>query len=172
MVETPNPPSARRPAGRGLKIALALSLVVNVMIVGVIAGAVWGKIGGPSGDENGPMSLRNLGLGPMVFVLERDDRAALRARMAEDADRFRPELRGLGRSVHAFSDALRTEPFDRAAAAAALQQQRGHVQGLQTEGHRVLLDQLDVMTPEARTDLADRLQRRLSRSRPDRDGRP
>ncbi|WJY20217.1 periplasmic heavy metal sensor [Fontisubflavum oceani] len=120
MVETPNPPSARRPAGRGLKIALVLSLVANVMIVGVIAGAVWGKIGGPSGDENGPMSLRNLGLGPMVFVLERDDRAALRARMAEDADRFRPELRGLGRSVHAFSDALRTEPFDRAAAAAAL----------------------------------------------------
>ncbi|WP_158598929.1 periplasmic heavy metal sensor [Rhodophyticola porphyridii] len=172
MVETPPiPPTAPGPpappprgAGRGVKIALGLSLALNLLIAGIVMGAVWGRLGGPPGSGEAPLALRTLGLGPLIYVLERDDRAALRARMEEGQDRFRPELRGLGHSVHRFGEALRSEPFDRAAAAAALEQQRRNVQGLQTEGHRLLLDQLEAMTPEARADLADRLQRRLSRS--------
>ncbi|WP_168193242.1 periplasmic heavy metal sensor [Rhodophyticola sp. CCM32] len=148
-----------------MKIALALSLAANLLIIGVISGAALGRIGSGPVDADGPMGLRAIGLGPLAFVLDREDRAALRARLTADRSRLQPDLRGLGRSMQQVSTALRADPFDRAAMSDLLRQQRGHVQGLQTEGHRVLLDQLQDMTPEARAALADRLQRRMRQNR-------
>ena len=167
---TPNPtpsPAPRR-KGRGLKIALGLSLTFNMLVVGIVAGAVWGKIGRPPTEADGPLALRTLGLGPVIFAMEREDRAALRDRIEADRHRLHPAIRGLGGSLQQAIDAIRAEPFDRGAVSAALAGSRQQIEALQSGGHELLLDQLEVMSPEARAALADRMERRLRHGSRDR----
>lgn len=151
---------------RGLKIALALSLAVNLAIVGLVVGAMIGF--GPMGDRDDPR-LRALGLGPFAMALSREDRAGFTARM--DRATLRAERRTLGEGLVSLRQALRAEPFDRAAAAAALARMRDATVTLQEVSHDALLDQIAQMPPAARADMADRLGRALRRMGGHRDPR-
>jgi uncharacterized membrane protein len=146
-----------RPAGRGLKIALALSLAVNLAIVGLVIGAMIG--GGPRGGDD--PRLRAMGLGPFGAALSRADRADLAARM--DRGALRDERRALGEGLGAFRSALTAEPFDRARAEAGLVRARAATETLQGIGHDALLDQIAAMSPAERRALAQRLDRALRR---------
>lgn len=143
--------------GRGLKIALGLSLAVNLAILGLVIGAVMGA--GPRGGDEA--RLRALGLGPFGSALAREDRAGFAARL--DRDAMRSHRRALGDSLGAFRAALVTEPFDRAAAEAALARARGATAALQDAGHAALLDQIAQMDAPERAALARRLDRSLRR---------
>ena len=154
--------------GRGVKIALGLSLAVNLLVLGLVGGAVLGndrvRMAGPEAA-----SLRSLG--PIVGVLDEDTRRRLAIHVARSDTGMRRDLRGLVSATRAFQDALRAEPFDRAAVTSALQSQRDFVLSAQENGHMLLLDELEAMSSEERLALADRLQDRLRRIRPrDRDG--
>jgi hypothetical protein len=143
---------------RGLKIALALSLAVNLAIVGLVLGAMIGF--GPMGDRDDPR-LRALGLGPFAMALSREERAGVGARI--DRATMRAERRALGEGLVSLRQALRAEPFDRAAAAAALARMRDATVTLQTVSHDALLDQIAQMPAADRAALADRFARALRR---------
>lgn len=148
-------------AGRGLKIALAISLALNLAVVGLVSGAVLGGDG--NRERDGSPELRTLGLGPFVRALSREDRDALRGRIEAQGAPLREERRGIGRSLRVVQEALLAEPFDRARAEAAFEQSRGLVISLQETGHTALLDQIEAMDAEARADFAEGLERTMRR---------
>lgn len=158
-----DPTQTPRPkAGRGVKIALGLSLAVNLLILGAVGGAMLG------GRPDGPIrdrfdAVRSLGLGPMGLALDREDRDEITARVGRDREAMRAERQALLAVTLQFVEAVEADPFDRTAAAAALEAQRGHVLGLQERGHGALLDQLEAMPLSAREGFAERLRRALSR---------
>lgn len=166
MSEQSKPGGEAGRAGRGLKIALALSLAVNLAVVGLVAGAVIGF--GPIGDRDDPR-LRALGLGPFATALSREDRAGFSARV--DRAALGDERRALGEGLAALRQALRSEPFDRAATSAALARMRDATTGLQTVSHDALLDQIAQMPAAERADLAERFSRALRRMGGHRDAR-
>ncbi|WP_071673586.1 periplasmic heavy metal sensor [Nioella nitratireducens] len=160
MDETTETP--RKRPGRGLKIALGLSLALNLLVLGAVGGAVLN--GGPDGRLHDRMDLaRTLGLGPVGAALDGADRDALMDRARQDRDDLRARREGLLADTLAFAEAVRSDPFDRSAAAALLEDQRARVNGLQQWGHEALLDRLDRMPWEARAAFADRLTSALSR---------
>lgn len=149
-------------AGRGVKIALGLSLGLNLLILGTIGGAM--LTGSPDGTWRDRMDIvRSLGLGPLGLALERDDRDEIIARVSRDRETLRTERLALLQATLAFVDAVEADPFDRAAAAEALEVQRRHIVGLQERGHTALLDQLELMPLTAREGFAERLRRALNR---------
>lgn len=145
-----------RGSGRWLKVALAVSLALNLAVAGLIAGAVLGG-GGPRDD--GAPNLRTLGLGPFATALSREDRDELRGRIEGRGN----DRRAIGRSLRVVQEALLAEPFDREAAEAAFARSRGLVSSLQETGHVALLDQIETMTLDERTELAERLNRAMRR---------
>ncbi|MEM7723833.1 MAG: periplasmic heavy metal sensor [Pseudomonadota bacterium] len=155
-------PEAKKPrVGRGLKIALALSLSLNLLIIGLIGGAITAGGGLRGGDDGRGPGLRALGLGPFALSLDREDRADLRTRL-EGGDLGAPR-RAIGGAMRDLQAALRSDPFDRDAAGAALARSRGAAEALQSEGHTALLDMLETMPAADRAQLAQRLDRVLRR---------
>jgi hypothetical protein len=146
--------------GRGVKIALGLSLAVNLLIVGLVVGALFAV--GPGRSRDDDPRLRTLGLGPFAIALSRQDRAAVIDRI--DRDALSRERRALGASLLQLRDALLAEPFDKAAAEAALVRSRAASEAAQGHGHAALLDQIATMTLAERTELAERLGRALRRT--------
>lgn len=151
--------------GRSVKIALAISLAVNVAVVGVIGGAVLGS--GGSRDSGAP-ALRALGLAPFARALSRQDRAELRTRIEGTGVELRENRREIGRALRVVDEALRAEPFDRAAVEEAFARSRGMVVLLQETGHTALLDQIETMNAAERRELADQLGRVMRRTRGER----
>lgn len=158
MSETPQTPKT----GRGLRFALIASLAVNLLFVGALVGLV--IVGADRRSDGGVQGLRAVGLAPILPALSQGDREELVARLRDSRDQLSDRGRPLGRAVRGFADALRSEPFDRVAAEAALAAQRDHGANLQEHGHGLLLDQIETMTPEARAELADRIERALRRA--------
>ena len=115
MSETPEMPPQPPRAGRGIRIALAVSLALNVAVAGLVGGALLGR-GGPED----PPALRMLGLGPFALALPADGRDQLRGRLEEMTPDLRAERTRIGMSLRHVQGALLAEPFDRDAAARAL----------------------------------------------------
>jgi hypothetical protein len=152
-------PAKAGPAGRGVKIALALSLAVNLLILGLVGGAMLAVGPRPGGDDDA--RLRTLGLGPFAIALSREDRTEVTARI--DRDALRAERRALGESFGQLRAALLADPFDRAAAEAALARSRIAAGAVQGHGHRALLDQIETMSVAERAALSENLGRALRR---------
>lgn len=148
-----------RRGGRGLKIALGLSLGLNLLIVGLVAGALLSI--GPGRGQDGDPRLRSLGLGPFAIALPRGDRQAVTDRI--DRDALRADRREMGQALAELRAALLSEPFDRAAAEAALARSRDAAHAAQGQGHRALLDHIETLTPAERAELVERLGRALRR---------
>lgn len=159
-----HPTTQPKPHTRGwVKILLALSLALNLAILGLVGGAVLGN-GANSRDHGDSPALRTLGLGPFTLALPREDRAELRARIAENSGPLRDDRQAIGDALRQVQAALRVDPFDRSAAEVALAQSRDRLLSLQRAGHMALLDQIDAMSAADRADLAasmDRVMRRF-----------
>lgn len=151
---------AGRGAGRGVKIALAVSLALNLLVVGLVSGALLGR---PGGGPDVPPALRTLGLGPFAVALGRDGRDGVRDRLAPQQEGLARERREIGGSLLALRRALLAEPFDRAAAEAALARSRRAGEALQARGHGAFLDTVAAMSQAERADLAARLDRAMRR---------
>jgi Spy/CpxP family protein refolding chaperone len=151
---------APRRGARGLKIALGLSLGLNLLIVGLVVGAVTSiGSGRPMGDDD--PRLRSLGLGPFAIALPRDERQAVTDRI--DRAALRADRREMGQAMADLRAALLAEPFDRAAAEAALNRSRDAASAAQGQGHRALLDHLETLDAAERAALVERLGRALRR---------
>jgi uncharacterized membrane protein len=164
MSDKPERPSRRWSAGR---IALALSLAANLMVVGIVAGAFLngggpGRSGDPD-DRRGP--LREIGNAPFVRALERDDRRALSRALRDQGSALRENRAELRRRFQALLAAIRSEPFDAQAVQTLLDDQRDAATIHQRTGERLILEQVQNMTPTQRAAYADRLDAALKRGR-------
>ncbi|MEJ6394353.1 periplasmic heavy metal sensor [Gymnodinialimonas sp. 2305UL16-5] len=149
------------PRRRGLKIALAVSLALNLAIVGLAAGFAL-NYGGPK--EGGPPRLAAMGLGPFALALSREDREALRDRVASDGGEIlHAERREIGHALRDVEQALLANPFERDAVEAALARSRRAAEAMQASGHGALLDYVEEMSPAERAELAENLRRMLRR---------
>ena len=155
-VQSPEPP---RRSPRWVKILLALSLSLNLLVLGVVVGAVIGfdrKFGGPEGAD-----LRPLGLGPFALAMDREARDGVRDRI--DRRGMRADALVLRAALADMQTALRSDPFDRALAEAALSDARAATGRMQLRGHEALLDQFEGMSLEDRVAAADRVARSMRR---------
>lgn len=156
--DTPQAAPVVRKTPVWVKVLLGVSLSLNLLIIGLIGGAAVGI--NRNNDGEGP-GLRPLGLGPFSRAIEREDRQALRDRL--DVETFRAERANIGQSLRQLQQALRANPFDRAMAEEALSGARTSTGRMQEAGHTALLDQFETMSLEARSDVADRVERALRR---------
>lgn len=152
-------------SNRGLKIALAVSVALNLGVAGLVGGIAWH--GGPG--ARGDMMVRDFGFGPFNDALLPDDRQALRQSVMARSGDIREARRQMQADGATILAALRSDPFDPAALAAALDTQAGHLGARLKFGSDVIRDYILGLTPEARTAFADRLEQRMRPRRDDGD---
>jgi uncharacterized membrane protein len=120
--------------------ALVASLGLNLVFVGLVAGALW----------KGPPPPPAPGIGQYARALPDPFRHDLGRAMRDS----RPDWSGMrearrGRRA-AFAAALTAEPFDPAAVAAMLDEDRRLTGELAARGSRLLVEQIERMSPEER----------------------
>ena len=162
---TPAPEPAPRPgASLWTRAILIASLVLNLVLLGAIAGA---------GLSHRAVPERRMaaegGLGLLYDALPPADQRALRRSVLAEL-RDRGPMRGeMVADTRALLAALRSDPFDRAAAAAALDRQRSRAAGFLETGTERMLDHVAALSADARRAYADRLEdtirRRIERLR-------
>ena len=145
-------------AGRKTRIVLVASLTLNLLILGVIAGSA---IGHHRRAGHGEAS--DVGFAPFTGALDREDRAALRgafmAAMPDARDRRQAARQDFAR----LADALRAEPWDRAAVSTLLARHGQRTAERLDLGHRLLIERIEAMSPAARAAFADRIEAGLQR---------
>jgi uncharacterized membrane protein len=142
---------APRP-GRGLKLALAVSVALNLLVAGVVAGAF--LRGGP---------LHDLGFGPFAAALTEADHAALKREFRARMPDLREMRRGQRVAMAGVLAALRAEPFDPAALAAAMEAAAARMGDRLRIGQDLLVGHLAAMSPADRAAFADRMQAATAR---------
>jgi uncharacterized membrane protein len=156
-----------RPA-RILGVLLAVSLALNVFILGFIAARAWQRPGlGPDGRGPRPPPAT---LFHADRVLGEASPGKLKWLTQEQRQQLVPHWRALRAARRDAEQALRAEPFDRAAFERSLERVRGETVSTQSTLHGLLVGLADGMTPEQRTELA-RLNWRQERDRDGKRGR-
>lgn len=149
---------------RGIKIALAVSVAINLAVAGVVGGLALN--GGPGG--RGDRMVREVGFGPFDAALSPQDRMALRRTVVSRLGDFRAMRLKMQDDLIAVVAALRSDPYDPAAMSAAFDAQANRLSDRLKQGNLLIRDYLLALTPEARLDFADRLDRALKHG-PERD---
>lgn len=141
--------------GRWKTWALVISLALNLFVAAAVLGA------GLRHHRDG----RDVGFGPYTEALSREDRAALRDAFIAAAPDLGDRRRAMAEDMTRLAAALRTEPWDPAAAEAVLSRQGERAEERFALGRRLFLERLGQMTPEARAALADRIEHAMARGR-------
>ena len=142
---------ARSGAGRGFKIAFAISVALNLAVAGLVAGA-WIRDGGPGGFG------RDLSLGPFSEALSREDRRAIREEILANREAFAEGRRAAKAEFDTLLAALRADPFDPGAVDAALGAIVARNAGRLDKAKDLLEARIVDMAPEDRLAFADRLE--------------
>jgi uncharacterized membrane protein len=138
-----------RPA-RILGVLLAVSLAINVFILGFLAARAWQRpFAGAGGPGRAPATLFHADR-----VLGETSPGKLKWLTREQRHELVPRWRALRQSRREAEQALRAEPFDRAAFERALERVRGETINTQSTLHGLLVGLADGMTPEQRAELA------------------
>ena len=149
---------------RMLKICLVVSLAANLLVLGAVGGFFGSgrhkdvRLDSVStrheARSRGPMT----SLGPLVRAMERKDRRDLGRMIQKAQGRDRHMDRELRAQVTAaLADLLSSEPFERAAVLALLDDEATMIDERQVIARKALLDKLASMTPKAREQLAQAL---------------
>ena len=139
---------------RWAKWLLGVSLALNFIVIGLAAGAAIRFH--QHGHSHGGVAT----IGQIMWALPKDsrDRAKDLLRAARpDLKSLRAERRA---AKHAVADAIETDPFDPEAVAGAFAALRAKDQTAKTSTHDVMIDILQVLTPEERADVASSLRKK------------
>ncbi len=148
-----------KPRRRWVRPVLILSLALNVAFVGALAG--FALTGGGHGKEaRGPGGPDGM---PYFRALSDADRQEMRAALRRDFRENRGSRGQVTEDYRAALEALRAEPFDRAALMAVLERQGARARERFQGGQRVMVDFVAGMTPEERSAYADRLSGQIDR---------
>lgn len=145
------------------KVLLFVSLAVNLLIAGIVIGAVvrHGDVFRQEGPKALPM--RQFGYGPFGDALTRPERRALARSVRQHSDELKFDRTAFRKDMGKLLGALRAPQFDRAVAESILADQQQKLFERQVVGRKILLDQIEAMTPAERKAYADRLERLLRR---------
>lgn len=139
---------------RRLKIALVVSLALNVFVAGAVGGMLFTRAHAPM------KSMRRVGaLIHAADDLNPADQAAFRRMLREHVRAARPLLQDARLSRRDVLDRLSTEPFDRAAAGAALAKARDDEVKVRAAMEDAVLDFAGKLDPQARAKMAVELRR-------------
>jgi len=147
-------PKSRRHWG---KVFLFVSLAFNLLVVGLVAGALFGS---PRDRDRNP-ALRDLGFGPFVWSLPREDQKALREAMRGQEGSFRENRARIRAQFEGILTALRADPYDPAEVERLVAAQQDRISERQALGKRILLDRIADMTLTERVAYADELNKAL-----------
>jgi Spy/CpxP family protein refolding chaperone len=151
---------ATRPA-RWLKVALVLSLGLNLLVIAAVIGAA---LGAPRMHDRMRGEVpREFGRSPLVSALAAEDRRAVARELRRAAEPLRENRADLRGRFERLLEAIRAEPFDRAALEALLGAQREAGARRLKIAEAALLARLEAMSPEARAAYAARLDASLRR---------
>lgn len=160
--EAPRAPAPPPPGGRAVRVVLALSLALNLLVAGMVLGAFvtggWG--GGGPGERAGRVSPA---ASAFVGALEPEQRRALGRALAAERELLRATRREMRARAEEALRLLRSDPFDAAAFAALLADQRAAQARRQQLGERLLVERLSAMNAAERAAYADRLADALRR---------
>jgi len=153
--------TARAP--RWMRVTLFASLALNLLIVGAVVGVLLG--GGPRSSPKGDVRMRDLGLGPYMRALERDDIAALRRGAEQQREQFRKSRTEMRAAFQETLAILRAEELDAPRLAELIQNQSGVAERGRALGMKLLLARIQQMSVVERRGLAQRLEESLKRGR-------
>lgn len=151
-MNTPSPNTASTKPHRAMRWALFVSLALNLLIVGVVAGTVLS--GGPK--RGMPPGERSVGA-PYIKAFERSDRRAMRQEMRELLPDRRQQRAATKADFAQFSNLLRADEFDAAAARSLMEAQMARTADVLELGRDITISRISDMTPDARRAYADRL---------------
>jgi uncharacterized membrane protein len=140
--------------GRGLKIALAVSLVVNVFIIGAVAGFLLTPVLAPPTAQ----AMKN----PTIAAGEQlnpDDRAAFHQMLSDASQASGPTVLDSRLARRELIQLLKTEPFDRAGATAAMARARADDQQVRARLDEAVLDFAAKLSPQERAAMAEGFRR-------------
>ena len=159
---TSAPPPARGP--RWMRIALVVSLALNLLVAGLVLGAALGRERHMERQDRDRSEVpREFMRSPFLGALDREDRRAVGRELMRDEGSLRENRAELRARFERLLAAIRTEPFDRAAIEAILDEQRAAGARRLEIAEQAVLDRLSAMSPEARAAYAERLDRSLRR---------
>jgi len=158
QTQAPSPAPQEKPRKRRIgRVVLFVSLALNLLVAGLVLGAVVHD----HRDRDRNPALRHLGFGPFVDALPRSDRRALLLSMRREAGSFRENRAALRQLFEEFLVVLRDESFDADRVRDLIRAQRDHIGSRQALGEDLLLERLQMMSPEQRAAYADRLEKKL-----------
>jgi len=153
-------PTARAGLSTPLRWLLVVSLALNLLVAGLVVGAAL--------RHDGPRRHMEMGPGPFAQALSAEDRRAILTAL-RDRPGFGPPSREERRQAMAeVLAALRSEPFDRSRAEAAMASQADRLATVEQAIRASMIERIASMSPEGRAAFADRLEGELQRG-PDRD---
>lgn len=138
---------------RGLKVVLVASLVLNVFIAGAVGGLLYTRAYKPTHAHRGGL------LAHAADDLSPADQAAFQRMLRDHVRAVRPLLQDARRSRRDVLDRLSSEPFDRAAAGAAMARARDDEVKARATLEDAILDFTATLTPQARARMAAAIQR-------------
>jgi uncharacterized membrane protein len=134
---------------RVLSVLLAVSLAINIFVLGFAVARVWQR---PGQHDRGPGRE-----GPLFHadrILGETGGGKLEWLSREQRRELVPRFKALRRARQDAEQALRKEPFDRAAFEQALERVRGETVNVQSALHGLLAGLADGMSPAQRDELA------------------
>jgi uncharacterized membrane protein len=156
-ISGPAPRPQQASAGpRWIKIALAISVALNLAVAG-LAGGAWLREGKDRGMP------RDMSFGPFTEALNETDRKELRRALGDRMPGFREARQEMRAELEAFLVTLRADPFDPAAAEAALAAISRRAVDRLDLGRDLIADRILGMTDAERIAFAERLERGLRR---------
>ncbi|SNR64673.1 periplasmic heavy metal sensor [Puniceibacterium sediminis] len=142
---------------RWLRPLLIASLALNLAFVGAIAG--FALIGGRHDkDERAARGAEGM---PYIRALSDEGQRKMRDALRRDFRDHRESRGQVTEGYRAALEALRAEPFDRAALMDVLKQQSARARERFLGGQRVMIDFVANMTPDERAAYADRLSEQI-----------
>lgn len=162
---TDDTPATPRSSRRWSRIILVVSLAANLAVVGLVVGAWLAHVPGigPDLEKSPARGGRELGFGPYARALPPEARNELRGAMEAHRGELRQDRQRLRSAFEATLETLRSDPFDEAALARQMSDQRQAIAATQEIGHQVLLGWIAGLSPQERVSFADRLERGLGR---------
>jgi uncharacterized membrane protein len=144
--------------GRGLKIALAVSLVVNVFVIGAVAGFLLAPTLSPGGSP--PSKNPAIAAGEQ---LNAEDRGAFHQMLSDASEASGPTVLDSRLARRQLIQLLKVEPFDLAAATAAMARARADDQQVRARLDEAVLAFAAKLSPPERAALAEGFRRSVLR---------
>ncbi|MFT4717128.1 MAG: putative membrane protein [Paracoccaceae bacterium] len=145
----------KTPKRRLIKLALVISLGFNILVLGLVGGAF--VRGGPPDHIRADRQISVLGLRAYFRALDDESQQGLRDRIKESSGEINAGRVEFRAHVMALSQAIAAVPYDPAAVKQVLSEHGIVVADNISVGHRLLVEQIDLMSPQQRSDLAETL---------------